>query len=510
MANKIFISYAEADGKDIAAYAYDFYKNKMGFDVFYSAEEISLGKEWLQEIDDRLKNIDVLLLIATREALESQNVAKEVSGAIRLEKTIIPCKHSTVKNWSDLKKLGLNLVQGIEFDTKEEIIRNLGRLEEEITSIPQPDLTTIASQISSSNKPDAFICHASEDKESVADPLFEALRTHGLNIWYDEFSLRIGDSLSGKIDEGLTQSNYAIIIVSKKFFEKNWPQHEYHAIYNKQVNSNKRIILPVWHDVSREEVEKHSVLLADIVAQKTSNGIETVATNLYKVIRQIETIYKFDSDTGLKANVSSLSKSIQERELLIREVEEEFQFLILSKIYLITKGYRMVFVYDDYLSNLLCAGEEEKRRIEKIVQDLMHKNFIASKALGTTSITHEGIKKIENLIGDSSQISASGIVSQLKNSFKVSEKDEIREIQKLRYDILKRASDLTEEKDDVANTFEVAASLGIDIKKDHEKLVRVHFYLQDEGLIEPFAVGGRFHLTAKGRQRVKECSVRIF
>jgi hypothetical protein len=510
MAKKIFISYAKADGKDIAAFAYDFYKNKVGFDVFYSAEEIPLGKEWLQEIDERLKNSDVLLLIATREALQTQNVAKEVSNAIRLEKTIIPCKHSTVKNWSDLKKLGLNFVQGIEFDTKEELLRNLGRLEEEIASISQPDLTTIASQISLSNKPDAFICHASEDKESVARPLFEALRTHGLNVWYDEFSLRTGDSLSGKIDEGLTQSNYAIIIVSKKFFGKNWPQNEYHAIYNKQVNSNKRIILPVWHEVSREEVEKHSVLLADIVAQKTSNGIETVATNLYKVIRQIETIYKFDSDTGLKANVSSLSKSIHERELLIKGAEEEFQFLILSKIYLITKGYRMVFVYWDYLSNLLCAGEEEERRLEKIVQDLMSRNFTASTAMGTISITHEGIRKIENLIEDSSQISASRIASQIKNSFKQSERDEIKEFQKLRYNILERASDLTKDEGDVANTFNVADSLGIDIKKEHEKLVRVHFYLQDEGLIIPYAIGGSFHLTAKGRQRIKESPGRIF
>lgn len=285
MAKRIFISFAKADGKDIAEYAYNFYTYKVGFDVFYSEKEIPLGREGPKEIDERLKKSDVLLLIATREALESQNVAKEVRDAIQLEKTIIPCKHSTVKNWSDLKKLRLNDIEGTEFDTKEELIRKLGRLEGVGVSISQPDFTTIASQVSPSNKYDVFICHASEDKEAVARPLAETLMTYGLKIWYDDFSLKTGDSLREKIDYGLTHSDYGIIIVSKKFFEKNWPQAEFSAMFSKQVYSNKRIILPVWYEISREEVEKHSAIIADIFAQKSSEGIENIAAKLYKEIR---------------------------------------------------------------------------------------------------------------------------------------------------------------------------------------------------------------------------------
>ena len=80
----------------------------------------------------------------------------------------------------------------------------------------------------------------------------------------------------------------------------------------------------------------------------------------------------------------------------------------------------------------------------------------------------------------------------------------------MRYNILERASDWTKEKDDVANTFNVVASLGIDTKKELHKLERIHFYLQDEGLIKPYAIGGTFHVTVKGRQRVKESPGRIF
>jgi hypothetical protein len=184
--------------------------------------------------------------------------------------------------------------------------------------------------------------------------------------------------------------------------------------------------------------------------------------------------------------------------------------LILSKIYLSTKGYRFAYIFYHSFADSLCAGEEERRRLEKFIKYLMDKNFIASKALGTISITHEGIKKIENLLEDSSQTSSSWIATQIKNSINENEKAEIREIQKLRYDILKRASDLSKEKDDVVNTFDVAASLGIDTKKEHEKLERIHFYLQDEGLIKPYATGGSFHVTDKGRQRIKESRGRIF
>lgn len=200
--------------------------------------------------------------------------------------------------------------------------------------------------------------------------------------------------------------------------------------------------------------------------KKSSDGIENVATNLYKVMRDIETIYDFSSEIGLRNTITALSKSIQERESLIKQTEQEILFIILSKIYLIAKGYRFAYIYYQQLSESLYEGEEEKRRLREFMKDLMDKNFIASKALGTISITHEGIKENEKLLEDSSQTSSLWIATQIKSSFKENEKAEIREVQKLRYDILERASDLTKEKDDVANTFSVAASLGIDTKKN--------------------------------------------
>jgi hypothetical protein len=52
---------------------------------------------------------------------------------------------------------------------------------------------------------DVFISHASEDKDSIVRPLAEALIAENLQVWYDEFTLRIGDSLRRKIDSGLAK-----------------------------------------------------------------------------------------------------------------------------------------------------------------------------------------------------------------------------------------------------------------------------------------------------------------
>src|ERR1051325_3140270 len=73
---------------------------------------------------------------------------------------------------------------------------------------------------------DAFICHASEDKDDLVRPLAEGLMKLGHKIWYDEFQLRVGDSLRRSIDKGLARSRFGIVVLSPSFFAKNWPQYE--------------------------------------------------------------------------------------------------------------------------------------------------------------------------------------------------------------------------------------------------------------------------------------------
>jgi hypothetical protein len=130
---------------------------------------------------------------------------------------------------------------------------------------------------------DLFICHASEDKESIAQPLAEALTRAGLKVWYDEFILTLGDSLRCKIDQGLDQSLYGVVILSPNFFAKQWPQRELAGLTTKEISTGKTI-LPIWHCVTRDDVERYSPILADKKAVSTECGIEYVMQEILRAI----------------------------------------------------------------------------------------------------------------------------------------------------------------------------------------------------------------------------------
>ena len=124
---------------------------------------------------------------------------------------------------------------------------------------------------------DVFISHASEDKEEVVRPLATALQTAGLSVWYDEFELRIGDSLRRKIDKGLASSRFGVVIFSGAFFKRGWPEYELDGLVTRAV-SGEQIILPIWHNISKREVMDYSPSLADRLARSTTtHTVEEIA-----------------------------------------------------------------------------------------------------------------------------------------------------------------------------------------------------------------------------------------
>jgi hypothetical protein len=129
---------------------------------------------------------------------------------------------------------------------------------------------------------DVFISHASEDKTAVVRPLAAVLESLGLSVWVDEFELTIGDSLRRKIDDGLGQSRYGVVVLSHAFFSKEWPQKELDALVARETFGEK-VILPVWHELRREDVARYSPLLADRWAAQTVRGIDAVAHEIASV-----------------------------------------------------------------------------------------------------------------------------------------------------------------------------------------------------------------------------------
>ncbi|KQP35951.1 toll/interleukin-1 receptor domain-containing protein [Methylobacterium sp. Leaf100] len=131
---------------------------------------------------------------------------------------------------------------------------------------------------------DFFISHASEDKESFVRSLAQELTTLGAKIFYDEATLRVGDSLRRKIDDGLARSRFGVVVLSEHFFRKEWPQRELDGLVAREIQGVSRI-LPIWHKVSKDEVAANSPTLADKVALNSSTkSVSEIAKELYDML----------------------------------------------------------------------------------------------------------------------------------------------------------------------------------------------------------------------------------
>ena len=139
-----------------------------------------------------------------------------------------------------------------------------------------PDATTLH---------DVFICHASEDKDAFVRPLAEALRSHHVEVWYDEFALDVGDSLREAIDRGLAASRYGIVVLSPSFFCKRWPKRELNGLVAREMAEDHGMILPVWHHVDRDEVVAFSPPLADLRAAVSAEGLSAMVEQLLKKLQ---------------------------------------------------------------------------------------------------------------------------------------------------------------------------------------------------------------------------------
>jgi hypothetical protein len=145
------------------------------------------------------------------------------------------------------------------------------------------DNRPLQKSINSSKKWDVFISHASEDKIKIARPLAAALSAAGVSVWYDEFALKMGDSLRASIDYGLANSRYGVVILSRDFFSKHWPVQELNGLASREVNS-KKVILPIWHDVSFDEVRGFSPILADRVAANSNEGVGRLVDQVLEIV----------------------------------------------------------------------------------------------------------------------------------------------------------------------------------------------------------------------------------
>lgn len=102
-----------------------------------------------------------------------------------------------------------------------------------------------------------FLSHSSRDKD-LARRIAKDLKSHSIKVWFDEWEIHIGNSISQKIERGLEDADFVAVLLGRHSVNSGWVEKEWQAKIGEEVVKKKIIILPV-----RSEKCRIPVLLRD-------------------------------------------------------------------------------------------------------------------------------------------------------------------------------------------------------------------------------------------------------
>ena len=208
---------------------------------------------------------------------QSQNVNKQVEGYNQsLSKSIEDLLKKITGKLSDHSKFLSQLGTPLQTKNAQDLSINIQSIRSNVENIEL-------------KKYDVFICHASEDKLFV-NKLANALKNHKVEVWYDDFQLGWGEDLRQAIDNGLKNSLYGIVVFSKSFLQrKKWTEYELNGLFAREKKGQK-IILPIWHDISRDDLVQYSPSFADRIAKRSSDSLEKIVDKLKGIINKYKAV----------------------------------------------------------------------------------------------------------------------------------------------------------------------------------------------------------------------------
>jgi hypothetical protein len=137
-------------------------------------------------------------------------------------------------------------------------------------------------------KPIAFISHDSRDKDLIARELYNRLNSRLCFVWYDEYSLNIGDSLRESIEDGIKNAKKCVLILTKNYLNNpGWGKKEFNSIFTREMIYNERIVLPIWFGVTKEDIYEYSPSLADTFALTWPSSVEKTQQEYDQEVEQL-------------------------------------------------------------------------------------------------------------------------------------------------------------------------------------------------------------------------------
>jgi hypothetical protein len=256
-------------------------------DLAESAKRSAKENESITRIKKSItKNTSLFSLQSKNRQIDThyREIEKQEKKKVELQKKITTLTLKKVETEKKLRNEEFKINQ--ELNNEVNVVKRLNQeLIEQVERERREKLEAIQKKAeiltSLDNEFDVFISHASEDKSDFVEPLSKILTEHNISVFYDKASIDWGDSIPTKIDKGILQSKICLLVISPNFIRKKWTQREKDAF----MMLDDKKILPVWHKVSKDEVQNFSPTIASIKALNTAdNTLEEIAEKLQQVL----------------------------------------------------------------------------------------------------------------------------------------------------------------------------------------------------------------------------------
>ncbi|MCD1584726.1 TIR domain-containing protein [Halomonas sp. IOP_14] len=132
---------------------------------------------------------------------------------------------------------------------------------------------------------DVFLCHASEDKADIVEPLYQELSKIGVHAFYDKKEIGWGDSLVGTINKALLKSKYVIAVMTDNSVGKSWPQQEINSVLNGDISGGTKRLLPLIFG-DKEKILNNNFLMNDKLYVEWKDNPTEIAQKVQELLAQ--------------------------------------------------------------------------------------------------------------------------------------------------------------------------------------------------------------------------------
>ena len=355
-------------------------------------------------------------------------------------------------------------------------------------------------------------------------------------VYFDEERLKPGYSHKESLAKAICESVCMIVVYSPFLYEpSSYCLREFLAMerieekraqmLGQNYSKEHRMIIPIVIGVEPgnlpnkiKEIHYYDVSKFLLIGEPTMNleyqkvfvDIAKSVNELYKFREKLEDrALDLDCDSFVLPSEDEARKSWKKSRPssfpdITSSEKYKLQFKMLHALYTLSNGQKYTNIpFDNLYKELQSKNDIDQERACESFEDLRITGLVDSKALGSASITHKGIKEFESAVLRPSEHTANfplHMSERLSWESSEAKKKEIETIQRKRRAFLAKAYELTKGSSMTpVSAFEIMDILGYDQKT----MESIYYYLEDEGLIKSFAIGGKFTITSKSMERAE-------